>query len=94
MLDSLTNAAIHQHAALHNLPQGTAEEHFITACQQLDGYGVECYRAHDQHGAQVIIGISLTGILVRQGEGRSEKFYWYVTLLVLRVIFTLIHFLF
>lgn len=80
MLDSLTNAVIHQHAALHNLPQGTAEEHFITACQHLDGYGVECYRAHDEQNFDVVIGISLTGIVVRSGDGKGEKFYGYVIL--------------
>lgn len=38
-LEELTENIIRQHAALAGLPQGTAEEHFITAAQQLDGYG-------------------------------------------------------
>lgn len=75
MLDSLTNAAIHQHCALHNLPQGEAEEHFINACQHLDGYGIECYHAHDEQTKDVIVGVSLTGITIRSADGRNEKFY-------------------
>lgn len=81
MLDSLTNAAIHQHSALHNLPQGTAEEHFITACQRLDGYGVECFRAYDEQNCNVVIGISLIGIYVRRPDDRNNgKFFGYVGL--------------
>lgn len=41
----LTNAVICQHAALAGLPQGTAEEYYILAAQQLDGYGQETFTA-------------------------------------------------
>lgn len=75
MIDSLTNAAIHQHAALHNLPQGIAEEHFITTCQHLEGYGIETFTAQDHHDNEILLGISLTGISVAYLDGRSTKFY-------------------
>ena len=33
--------------------------------QQLDGYGQECFLAKDETGSEVLIGASLTGIVVR-----------------------------
>lgn len=45
----LTNAVICQHAALAGLPQGTAEEYYILAAQQLDGYGQETFTAKVSH---------------------------------------------
>ncbi|XP_033606428.1 band 4.1-like protein 4A [Cryptotermes secundus] len=44
-LESLTEAVILQHAALAGLSQGTAEEYYILAAQQLDGYGQETFEA-------------------------------------------------
>jgi hypothetical protein len=41
----LTEAVILQHAALAGLSQGTAEEYYILAAQQLDGYGQETFEA-------------------------------------------------
>ncbi len=41
----LTDAVICQHAALAGLPQGTAEEYYILAAQQLEGYGQETFSA-------------------------------------------------
>lgn len=41
----LTEAVICQHAALAGLPQGTAEEYYILAAQQLEGYGLEMFTA-------------------------------------------------
>jgi len=41
----LTEAVICQHAALAGLPQGTAEEYYILAAQQLEGYGQETFVA-------------------------------------------------
>lgn len=41
----MTQAVILQHAALAGLPQGTAEEYYILAAQQLDGYGQETFPA-------------------------------------------------
>ena len=44
-MESLTEAVIHQHAALAGLAQGTAEEFYILAAQKLDGYGIEHFAA-------------------------------------------------
>lgn len=41
----LTEAVILQHSALAGLPQGTAEEYYILAAQQLEGYGQETFTA-------------------------------------------------
>lgn len=56
LLETLTDAASRQHAALHNLPQGTAEEYYICACQKLDGYGQEVYTVKNHDGLDTIIG--------------------------------------
>lgn len=47
-LESLTEAVICQHSALAGLPQGTAEEYYIIAAQQLGGYGQEQFLAKVQ----------------------------------------------
>ncbi|KAJ8921711.1 hypothetical protein NQ315_010621 [Exocentrus adspersus] len=64
LLETLTDAASRQHAALHSLPQGTAEEYYICACQRLEGYGQEVYSVKDHQGLDTLIGISLTGVYV------------------------------
>ncbi|KAK9511873.1 hypothetical protein O3M35_000446 [Rhynocoris fuscipes] len=74
-LESLTQAAILQHASLAGLPQGTAEEYYILAAQQLDCYGQETFLAKDMSGNEVIIGVSLTGIIVRNENNKPLKFY-------------------
>ncbi|XP_014242727.1 tyrosine-protein phosphatase non-receptor type 21 isoform X2 [Cimex lectularius] len=74
-LESLTQAVILQHAALAGLPQGTAEEYYILAVQQLDGYGQETFLAKDDSGNEVIIGVSLTGIVIRYENNTPSKFY-------------------
>ncbi|XP_033610605.1 tyrosine-protein phosphatase non-receptor type 14 isoform X3 [Cryptotermes secundus] len=74
-LESLTEAVILQHAALAGLSQGTAEEYYILAAQQLDGYGQETFEAKDETGADVIIGVSLMGIIVGYENNQASKFY-------------------
>lgn len=44
-LENLTQAVILQHAALAGVPQGTAEEYYILAAQQLECYGQETFLA-------------------------------------------------
>lgn len=76
LLESLTEAASRQHAALHDLPQGTAEEYYICACQRLDGYGQELYAVRDSHHNDVFIGVSLTGVHVTYSvAGKASKHY-------------------
>ncbi|KAJ8934323.1 hypothetical protein NQ314_013363 [Rhamnusium bicolor] len=77
LLETLTDAASRQHAALHNLPQGTAEEYYICACQRLEGYGQEVYPVKDNEGLDALIGISLTGVYVGYPGGREGRhFSW------------------
>ncbi|XP_064212238.1 tyrosine-protein phosphatase non-receptor type 21 [Tribolium castaneum] len=77
LLESLTDAAIRQHAALHNLPQGTAEEYYICACQQLEGYGQEIYAVKDRLGDDAIISVSLTEVSVGYaGEREGRRYGW------------------
>uniref|UniRef100_A0A0A9YFS3 protein-tyrosine-phosphatase n=2 Tax=Lygus hesperus TaxID=30085 RepID=A0A0A9YFS3_LYGHE len=74
-LESLTQAVILQHAALAGLPQGTAEEYYILAAQQLEGYGQEKFLAKDELGKDVTIGVSLNGIVIHYVENIPSKFY-------------------
>lgn len=74
-LEALTDAVIRQHSALAGLAQGTAEEFYILAAQQLDGYGQETFIAKDDSGAEVVIGVSLMGIIVAYEVQNSSKFY-------------------
>lgn len=71
----LTEAVICQHAALAGLPQGTAEEYYILAAQQLEGYGLEMFTAKDNSSNEVTIGISLTGITVKNEILQCTKFF-------------------
>ncbi|RZC40805.1 tyrosine-protein phosphatase non-receptor type 21 [Asbolus verrucosus] len=75
LLESLTDAASRQHAALHNLPQGTAEEYYICACQQLEGYGQEIYAVKDRLGDDAIISVSLTEVSVGYAGEREGRHY-------------------
>ncbi|XP_071439695.1 tyrosine-protein phosphatase non-receptor type 14 [Hetaerina americana] len=70
-LETLTEAVICQHALLVGLPQGTAEEYYILIAQSQDGYGQETFLAKDEAGELVVIGVTLTGIVV----GYDSKYY-------------------
>ncbi|XP_057669756.1 tyrosine-protein phosphatase non-receptor type 14 isoform X1 [Diorhabda carinulata] len=76
LLETLTEAASRQHAALHNLPQGTAEEYYICACQRLEGYGQEIYAVKDQEGNDILIGICLTGVYAGYPGKEGRHFSW------------------
>ncbi|XP_025414894.1 tyrosine-protein phosphatase non-receptor type 21 [Sipha flava] len=73
-LESLTEAVICQHLALAGLPQGTAEEYYIIAAQQLEGYGQEKFLAKDDNSAEVTLAVSLRGVTI-QNQNRSTTFY-------------------
>ncbi|XP_062705840.1 tyrosine-protein phosphatase non-receptor type 21 isoform X2 [Aedes albopictus] len=72
LLEKLTEEVIRQAYDLHNVTHGAAESLYITACQQLDGYGQETFAAKDDHGRDVTLGISVSGIIVASD---SNKFY-------------------
>lgn len=74
-LETLTEAASRQHAALHNLPQGTAEEYYICACQRLDGYGQEVYSVRNGEGKEATIGICLNGLYIGNSMGRETRHF-------------------
>lgn len=76
LLESLTEAASRQHAALQNLPQGTAEEYYICLCQKLEGYGQEEYTVKNKEGGEVVIAIGLTGVSVAYPERGPKYFGW------------------
>lgn len=75
LLESLTEAASRQHALLHNLPQGTAEEYYICACQKLDGYGQEIFSVKNRKNEDVLVGVSLTGVYVSYSDIKETKHY-------------------
>eukprot|EP00096_Caligus_rogercresseyi_P004380 TRINITY_DN18610_c0_g1_i1.p1 TRINITY_DN18610_c0_g1~~TRINITY_DN18610_c0_g1_i1.p1 ORF type:complete len:1044 (+),score=421.24 TRINITY_DN18610_c0_g1_i1:203-3334(+) len=71
----LTEAIINQHASLRGIAQQLAEVYYVVGAQQLDGYGQECFLAKDNSGSEVLIGASLTGIVIRKGNGISPSFF-------------------
>ncbi|CAH0553349.1 unnamed protein product [Brassicogethes aeneus] len=75
ILEQLTEAASRQHAALHSLPQGTAEEYYISACQKLNGYGQEYYSVKDKSGESAMIGVSLVGVTVKYVNTKELRHY-------------------
>ncbi|EAA13919.5 AGAP009975-PA [Anopheles gambiae str. PEST] len=72
LLEALTEQVIHQAHELHNVTQGEAESLYISACQQLDGYGQETFTAKNDTGLEVMLGISVSGIIVASD---TNKFY-------------------
>uniref|UniRef100_A0A182NP36 protein-tyrosine-phosphatase n=1 Tax=Anopheles dirus TaxID=7168 RepID=A0A182NP36_9DIPT len=72
LLEALTEQVIQQAHELHNVTQGDAESLYISACQQLDGYGQETFTAKNETGLEVMLGISVSGIIVASD---SNKFY-------------------
>ncbi|XP_058452379.1 tyrosine-protein phosphatase non-receptor type 21 isoform X2 [Malaya genurostris] len=72
LLETLTEEVIHQAYELHNVTQGAAESLYISACQQLDGYGQETFSAKDDNASDVTLGISVSGIIVASD---TNKFY-------------------
>lgn len=64
-----------QHAALYNLPQSTAEEQYICACQILPGYGQETFIVKDKNHEDAILGVSLTGVVITYGMGKENRVF-------------------
>jgi len=73
MLEALTEEVIQHHDEVHDVTQASAEELYISLCQQLDGYGQETFMARNDDGMEVMLGISVSGIIV--GNAGSHKFY-------------------
>lgn len=67
-----------QHAHLMNLPQSTAEEYYICACQKLEGYGLETYTVKEKNGEDAILGVTLTSVTVNYPSGRETRTFRYL----------------
>lgn len=74
LLETLTEEVLQPNPEIQCLTQSTAEGLFITACQQLEGYGQEKFNAKDDHGHLVTLGVTVAGIVVTMGDG-SYTFY-------------------
>ncbi|XP_034253094.1 tyrosine-protein phosphatase non-receptor type 14 isoform X1 [Thrips palmi] len=74
-LDALMEGVIKQHRMLRGVAPSSAEEHYIQASQQLDGYGQELFQALDDTGNNVVIGVSLSGVGVGYDNNQLSKFY-------------------
>lgn len=81
LLETLTEEVLQPNADIQKLTQAAAEGLFIAACQQLDGYGQEKFVAKDDAGAEVVLGITVSGVAVTRNGGGSpsghdySKFY-------------------
>lgn len=73
MLEALTEEVIQHRDEVHDVSQSAAEELYISLCQQLDGYGQETFMARSEDGFEVMLGISVSGVIV--GKSGSHKFY-------------------
>lgn len=70
---------------MHNLPQGTAEEYYICASQQLEGYGQEFYAVRDRLGDNAVISVSLPEVSVGyagEKEGRQFGYRFCISLIL------------
>lgn len=75
LLETLTEEVLQPNVDIQNLTQAAAEGLFIAACQQLDGYGQEKFLAKDDTGAEVQLGITVSGIAVVAGSSKNSRFY-------------------
>ena len=73
--DALTQAIIAQHASLRGIARQLAEVYYIVGAQQLDGYGQETFIAKDEREQEVLIGASLTGIVIRNRQSPEANFF-------------------
>lgn len=75
MLEALTQEVIQQHHRdkVQDISQAAAEEFYISLCQQLDGYGQETFTARNDDSIEVMLGISVSGIIV--AHSGKHKFY-------------------
>lgn len=75
LLETLTEEVLQPNVDIQNLTQAAAEGLFIAACQQLDGYGQEKFLAKDDTGAEVQLGITVSGIAVVAASSKNSRFY-------------------
>lgn len=73
MLEVLTEEVIEHEHEVHDVAQSACEELYISLCQQLDGYGQETFMARNDDSMEVMLGISVSGVIV--SNAGSHKFY-------------------
>lgn len=67
-LDALHEAVARQYGSLVGFPPPLAEIYYIMVAQQLDGYGQEAYPAKDDAGNDILICVSLNGLVIRRRD--------------------------
>ncbi|KAF7997792.1 hypothetical protein HCN44_009190 [Aphidius gifuensis] len=72
---NLLHSAIYQYRTLQGVTQTAAEELYITVGMQLEGYGYETFNAKDYSGNEVVLGISINGIMVVSSTEQPTQFY-------------------
>lgn len=72
---NLLHSAIIQYKNLQGVAQTAAEELYITVGMQLEGYGYETFNAKDDGGNDVVLGISINGIMVVSTSEQPTQFY-------------------
>lgn len=73
--ESLLDDAIRQFKILTGVSQSAAEEMYIMTVMQLEGYGYETFIAKDESNNQVILGVSINGIMVGSPSSKSVRLY-------------------
>ncbi|KAL7298267.1 hypothetical protein TKK_0008619 [Trichogramma kaykai] len=71
----LLNSSLCQYKMLGGMTQIAAEECYITMVMQLEGYGHETFSAKDESSTEVILGISINGIMVCWPSTQVTQFY-------------------
>lgn len=75
ILDGLILEVLQQHSGIQNLTTSQAEEMYIQCCQQLEGYGEERFKAKDNLGNDINLGLAINGMVVTAENGR-QYFPW------------------
>ncbi|XP_031785754.1 tyrosine-protein phosphatase non-receptor type 21 [Nasonia vitripennis] len=71
----LLNGSLCQYKMIAGVTQAAAEEYYITMIMQLEGYGHETFSAKDETNNEVILGISINGIMVCSPSTQATQFY-------------------
>ncbi|KAI4500147.1 hypothetical protein M0802_004564 [Mischocyttarus mexicanus] len=74
-LDVLLHSAVCQYNNLIGVTQAAAEELYISVVIQLEGYGNETFPAKDSTNSEVILGVSLNGIMLICPKSQTTHFY-------------------
>ncbi|KAG9433958.1 protein unc-79 isoform X9 [Apis mellifera carnica] len=73
--DSLLHTAVCQYKNLMGVTQAAAEEIYISIVMQLEGYGNETFSTKDNGNNEVILGISINGIMIVYPNTQTTQFY-------------------